>query len=64
LKFIGRKEDWTKALRMQHLKRRLKRCVEVQEQQKPKEIAKKSKKSAVGQRSGGAPDSEQYMPSV
>jgi hypothetical protein len=44
---------------MQHLKRRPKRCVEVQDS-RPKESqgnSKKSKKRAVSQRSGGAPDS-------
>jgi hypothetical protein len=31
LSFTGCEDDWTKALRMQHLKRRHKRCVEVQD---------------------------------
>jgi hypothetical protein len=51
---------------MQHLKRRLKRCVEVQDSRtkEAKEKAKKSKKWVVNQRSGGAPDSEQYLSGV
>jgi hypothetical protein len=46
---------------MQHLKRRHKRSVEVQDSKtkKPKESAKKSMKWAVSQHTGGAPDSEQ-----
>jgi hypothetical protein len=50
----GCEEDWTKALRLQHLKRRPKRCVEskTQELKKPKRNSE-----AVRQRSGGAPES-------
>jgi hypothetical protein len=49
---------------MQHLKRRPKRCVEVQysRTKEAQENSEKSKKRAVSPRSGGAPDSEQYMP--
>jgi hypothetical protein len=48
---------------MQHLKRRHKRCVEVQDSRtkEAQETAKKSMKWAVSQRTGGALDSEQYL---
>jgi hypothetical protein len=58
------KEDWAKVLRMQHLKRRHKICVEVQDsrtKEAQRKKMKKSKKRAVSQRSGGALDSEQYL---
>jgi hypothetical protein len=48
---------------MQHLRRRPKKSVEVQDSRskEAKEIVKKYKKRVASQRSGGAPDSEQYM---
>jgi hypothetical protein len=52
---------------MQHLKRRLKRCVEVQDSRKkrsPKDTVKKSTNWAISQHFGGAPDSEQYLSGV
>jgi hypothetical protein len=56
------KEDWTKAMRIQHLKRRHKKKQKIPRfeiKRIPKESTKKSKKRAVSQRTGGAPDSEQ-----
>jgi hypothetical protein len=52
------KEDWTKAMRIQHLKRKHKnnqKTSRLRIKRSPKESAKKSKKRA---RTGGAPDSE------
>ena len=54
------KEDWTKAMRMQHLKKRHKRqkSPRLKIKRSPKESAKKSKKRAVSQRTSDAPDSK------
>jgi hypothetical protein len=48
-------------MRMQHLKRRHKkqRSLRLKNKRIPKELAKKSKKRAVSQHTGGAPDDEQ-----
>jgi hypothetical protein len=49
-------------MRMQHLKRRHKKkqiSSRLKNKRSPKELAKESKKRAVSQRTGGAPDSEQ-----
>jgi hypothetical protein len=59
-RFTGHEEDWTKALRMEHLKRRHKRCVEVQDS-RTKEAQGNNKEiheEGVNHRTGGAPDIE------
>jgi hypothetical protein len=60
------KKIWTKAMRMQHLKIRHKRYIDVQDsrKKKPKKTTKKSMKWVVSQRTSGTPDSEQYLSSV